>query len=247
MGRFNHNPGIPARIVKCWKNIELRCNYPGTYGYERYGGRGIRNKIDVYDLEYLWVRDGASHLKQPSIDRIDVNADYTVDNCRFIEMGENVRRKSYPKSDEAISDVRKRMMALSICHQSLKLALKAAKTAGLIADLKLNKGGYYSTNSLTINGYDCAVSYTDKIFRKRFSRFASPSSDVHFMIAVRSRRLSQRQTFIIPVGVVRSVGRHFYIPIFKAQHRGPTPKVNWYRFRSAWHLLAAPKVKKEAA
>ena len=34
-------------------------------------------------------------MKSPTIDRIDNDGDYTFENCRFIENGENTRRRGF--------------------------------------------------------------------------------------------------------------------------------------------------------
>ncbi|MCK4649189.1 hypothetical protein KAT51_06675, partial [bacterium] len=44
------------------------------------------------DIKFLWFRDKAYNLGQPSIDRKDTYGDYSIDNCRFIEKVDNVRR-----------------------------------------------------------------------------------------------------------------------------------------------------------
>lgn len=72
-------------------NIRQRCTNPKRHNYASYGGRGISCLLTVADLKSLWERDNASSLKKPSIDRIDVNGNYVYENCRFIELSENVR------------------------------------------------------------------------------------------------------------------------------------------------------------
>jgi hypothetical protein len=40
----------------------------------------------------MWFRDKAFEMKRPSLDRIDTTGDYCLDNCRFIELKENLHR-----------------------------------------------------------------------------------------------------------------------------------------------------------
>jgi len=73
--------------------IRKRCNGKN----EPYHKRGIRNFLTLDDIKFLWKRDRAGLLENPSIDRIDCKKNYTLINCRFIERWENsVREKRKP-------------------------------------------------------------------------------------------------------------------------------------------------------
>jgi hypothetical protein len=70
--------------------INQRCNNPNHNKYKFYGGRGIKCLITLEELKTLWFRDKAYLMKQPSIDRICHNGNYTFENCRYIEFKENI-------------------------------------------------------------------------------------------------------------------------------------------------------------
>lgn len=56
----------------------------------KYKGR-IKFLMTIKEFKFLWNRDKAWLLKEPSIDRIDNKDNYILDNCRFIELSENSR------------------------------------------------------------------------------------------------------------------------------------------------------------
>jgi hypothetical protein len=76
--------------------IRQRCNNKNVESYKNYGGRGIQCLITKEELKKLWIRDRASRLKRPSIDRKNIDENYTFKNCRFIELSKNtgVRRNT---------------------------------------------------------------------------------------------------------------------------------------------------------
>lgn len=80
------------RLRKLLHNIRQRCNYPKDKKYSYYGGKGIECFLTVEDLIFLWKRDKAYLLSKPSIDRLNNKKNYILENCRFIEMSENIKR-----------------------------------------------------------------------------------------------------------------------------------------------------------
>ena len=75
-----------------WKihyyNAHKRCSSPNGEYYKK----GISFNITIEEFKFLWFRDEAYNLKRPSIDRINSQLGYFLDNCRFIELSENSRR-----------------------------------------------------------------------------------------------------------------------------------------------------------
>lgn len=70
---------------KTFHSIESRCNDRKR----RYFLNGIKKKITKEELKFIWFRDRAYEMIQPSIDRINPDDHYYLNNCRYIEMSEN--------------------------------------------------------------------------------------------------------------------------------------------------------------
>ena len=79
---------------RCLSAIKQRCNNPNDAAYKNYGKRGIKNLFkNANEIKFLYDRDNAAQMKRPSIDRKDNDGNYCLENCRFIELSENVARR----------------------------------------------------------------------------------------------------------------------------------------------------------
>lgn len=73
---------------RTYKRITTRCCSHPFYKKMR-----VKNFLTPKDLEYLWFRDKAYLMKNPTIDRIKSKENYTVKNSRFLELSDNLKHR----------------------------------------------------------------------------------------------------------------------------------------------------------
>lgn len=113
----NYKTGLTVKgnpevgIHNTWCNIKQRCCNPKNPKYARYGGRGIKIFEDWFDINnfYHWAKENGWFVGA-SIDRKDNDGDYCPENCHWVSMSENSRKKRTTKiSFEQAQDIRKRL------------------------------------------------------------------------------------------------------------------------------------------
>ncbi len=85
-------------LYNIWKSMKSRCLNPSDKDYEGYGGRGITMNPDWVDVK-KYIEDIESSLgKRPkgmTIDRIDNNKGYYIDNLRYATNSQQNINKRY--------------------------------------------------------------------------------------------------------------------------------------------------------
>lgn len=125
-----HGETQKTRLYNIWSNMKERCYGINCKDYPDYGGRGIK-LCDEWRCNYLSFKSWAlknGYDDSLSIDRIDVNGDYSPENCRWatVHMQANNKRNS---------------RIIECCGQSHTLSEWAAITGVSVSTLfcRLNK------------------------------------------------------------------------------------------------------------
>lgn len=74
---------ILTREYKAWRGMRERCSNQKKWNYKFYGARGIRVCNAWLNNYATFLRDMGPCPEGYSLDRIDTDGDYTVDNCRW--------------------------------------------------------------------------------------------------------------------------------------------------------------------
>lgn len=97
--RARKHGGFGTRLYAVWDSMRQRCLNENCHAFKNYGGRGIRICPEWEDFSVFreWAIAGGydenADRGELTLDRIDVNADYTPDNCRWSNMAEQTSNR----------------------------------------------------------------------------------------------------------------------------------------------------------
>lgn len=82
-----------TREYNIWGNMIYRCTNPNSHLYINYGGRGIKVCKSWLSFENFITDMGQRPSEKHSLDRIDVNKEYSKNNCRWASPKEQARNR----------------------------------------------------------------------------------------------------------------------------------------------------------
>lgn len=83
-----------SAIYRRWASMKARCNNPNTTNYEIYGGKGITYDPSWEDFINFYMDMKDTFEETLELDRIDVNKNYSKENCRWVTHNENNYNKT---------------------------------------------------------------------------------------------------------------------------------------------------------
>lgn len=86
-GRGNQSPTWTS-----WSSMKKRCNMKSHISYPNYGGRGI-SVCERWDVFENFLADMGERPSGKTLDRKDVNGNYTPENCRWATLSEQQKNK----------------------------------------------------------------------------------------------------------------------------------------------------------
>ncbi len=91
--------GVHSPVYGAWHSMKNRCDNSNNRSYHNYGGRGI-GYVPLWKDFTNFLRDMGEPLPGQSLDRIDNNAGYSKQNCRWATMVVQSRNRRSNKLTE---------------------------------------------------------------------------------------------------------------------------------------------------
>lgn len=109
-----------SKVYAAWTSMVSRCTKPSSQMYPNYGARGIKICPEWMQFEKFLADMGEPESRDLSLDRIDVDGDYTATNCRWAS---NIEQQNNKRNSVFIEHNGKRM---TVAEWARELGLKVS-------------------------------------------------------------------------------------------------------------------------
>lgn len=90
-----------SKIHNTWRGMKERCENTKNSHYHLYGGRGITYDLKWRTFEGFYEDMGLSYEYGLELDRIDVNGNYSKENCRWVTQSEQCYNQRLRKDNKS--------------------------------------------------------------------------------------------------------------------------------------------------
>ena len=174
-----------------WSNMKSRCYGVNNPKYEHYGGRGITVCSKWLDKEHgfeNFLEDMGPRPKGMTLDRIDINGNYNIDNCKWSTVKEqnNNKRNSILRTHNGITS--------TVTQWAGELHIRPATLQRRI-DIGMSEDDIFHEGSLIVKSgkkdRHGARDRLDRILEKMKSRCFNPKDDSYKLYGGRGISICQ--------------------------------------------------------
>lgn len=148
---YTHHGQTKHPLYFTWVSMLRRCYNPKHKHFESYGGRGITVSKERHDINTFITDMHPSHREGLSLDRVDNNAPYCKENCKWstaTEQGSNKRNNTLVEIEGEIATFAQWRRRIGISKATVQkrvnrgMSLRDALTAPI--DYRYSRGGEHA-------------------------------------------------------------------------------------------------------
>lgn len=146
-----------TKLYGVWYAMKQRCYYDKSVNYKYYGGRGIEvceEWRDNYSTFKRWAINNG-YKNDLTLDRIDVNGDYTPENCRWVDLitqANNKRNNIFFTYNNKTQTIKQWARELGISYKTVTTRMYRGypldECLGLTNHIDKRKGILYEVNNV---------------------------------------------------------------------------------------------------